>query len=186
MSKMINIRTLYQTAAFPALKKEFGLKNPMAVPKITKVVINVGIGRMLKNSKHVDEVVDTLATITGQQPVMTKAKKAIAGFKTRKGLEVGVRVTLHGEKMWSFLDRLFHIALPRTRDFQGITPASIDQNGNANIGIKEQVIFPEVSPEKIQQMFGFQINIVTTAKNRAEAEHMFRAIGMPLQSSNQQ
>lgn len=185
---MINIKELYQKRAVPALTKEFVLKNPMAVPKIAKVVVNVGIGRMLKNSKHVDEVVETIAAITGQQPVMTKAKKAIAGFKTREGLEIGVRVTLHGQRMWSFLDRLFHVALPRTRDFQGITLSSIDQNGNANIGIKEQIIFPEISPEKVQQMFGFQVTIVTTAKSKQEGERLFREIGMPLQSAthNQQ
>lgn len=182
---MKNIKTLYTKKA-SAIQADLGITNVMALPKIAKVVVNVGVGRILKDSKRVDEVVATLETITGQKVVMTKAKKAIAGFKTREGLEIGARVTLHGERMWSFLDRLLHVALPRVRDFQGIPASAIDQNGNANIGIKEQIIFPEIAPERVQHMFPFQVNIVTTAKNKKEGEVLFKQIGLPLRSADQQ
>lgn len=183
---MKNIKTLYTEKAVPALKSELGITNVMALPRVAKVVVNVGVGRILKDSKRVDEVVATLETITGQKVVMTKARKAIAGFKTREGLEIGARVTLHGERMWSFLDRLLHVALPRVRDFQGIPASSVDQNGNANIGIKEQIIFPEISPERVQHLFPFQVNIVTTAKNKEEGEVLFKHIGLPIRSQEQQ
>jgi large subunit ribosomal protein L5 len=183
---MKNIKTLYTEKAVPAMKADLGINNVMALPRVAKVVVNVGVGRILKDSKRVDEVVATLETITGQKVVMTKAKKAIAGFKSREGLEIGARVTLHGERMWSFLDRLLQVALPRVRDFQGIPLSSIDQNGNANIGIKEQIIFPEISPERVQHMFPFQVNIVTTAKNKEEGEVLFKQIGLPIRSSEQQ
>lgn len=183
---MKNIKTLYTEKAVPAMKADLGITNVMALPRVAKVVVNVGVGRILKDSKRVDEVVATLETITGQKVVMTKAKKAIAGFKTREGLEIGARVTLHGERMWSFLDRLLQVALPRVRDFQGIPLSSIDQNGNANIGIKEQIIFPEISPERVQHIFPFQVNIVTTAKNKKEGEVLFKQIGLPIRSSEQQ
>lgn len=183
---MKNTKTLYAKKAVPSLKADLGITNVMALPKISKVVINAGVGRILKDSKRVDEVVATLETITGQKVVMTKAKKAIAGFKTREGLEIGAKVTLHGERMWSFLDRLLQVALPRVRDFQGIPKSSIDQNGNANIGIKEQIIFPEISPERVQHTFPFQVNIVTTAKNRSEGEILLKEIGLPIRNTEQQ
>lgn len=183
---MKNIKTLYTKKAVPSMKADLGIKNVMALPKISKVVINAGVGRILKDSKRVDEVVATLETITGQKVVMTKAKKAIAGFKTREGLEIGAKVTLHGERMWSFLDRLLQVALPRVRDFQGIPKSSIDQNGNANIGIKEQIIFPEIAPERVQHTFPFQVNIVTTAKNKEEGEILLKEIGLPIRSTEQQ
>ncbi len=183
---MKNIKTLYTEKAIPAMKTELGIKNVMALPKVAKVVVNVGVGRILKDSKRVDEVVATLEAITGQKVVMTKAKKAIAGFKTREGLEIGARVTLHGERMWSFLDRLLHVALPRVRDFQGIPASAVDQNGNANVGIKEQIIFPEISPERVQHIFPFQVNIVTTAKNKEEGEVLFKQIGLPIRGQEQQ
>ncbi len=168
------------------MKADLNIENVMALPRIAKVVVNAGVGRILKDSKRVDEVVATLETITGQKVVMTKAKKAIAGFKSREGLEIGARVTLHGERMWSFLDRLLQVALPRVRDFQGIPMSSIDQNGNANIGIKEQIIFPEISPERVQHLFPFQVNIVTTAKNKEEGEVLFKQIGLPIRGAEQQ
>lgn len=168
------------------MKADLNIENVMALPRIAKVVVNVGVGRILKDSKRVDEVVATLETITGQKVVMTKAKKAIAGFKSREGLEIGARVTLHGDRMWSFLDRLLQVALPRVRDFQGIPMSSIDQNGNANIGIKEQIIFPEISPERVQHLFPFQVNIVTTAKNKEEGEVLFKQIGLPIRGAEQQ
>src|SRR3989344_9254085 len=162
------------------MKKDFSIKNPMALPRISKVVINTGIGKVLKDTKRVEEIVESLEAISGQKVVMTKAKKAIAGFKIREGLEVGVRVTLHGKRMWDFLDRLFNVALPRVRDFQGIPKSAIDQSGNCNIGIKEHVVFPEIVPERVQHIFSFQVNIVTTAKNRKEGEALFRHLGLPI------
>lgn len=177
------IKTTYAKKAVPGLQKELRIKNVMAVPRISKVVVNVGVGKILKDQKRVEEVVNSLEVITGQKVMMTRARKAIAGFKSREGLEIGARVTLHGTYMWAFLDRLFHIALPRVRDFQGISLSSIDQSGNCNIGIKEHTIFPEIIPEKVQHIFSFQVNIVTTAKNREEGIALFRLLGMPFENS---
>jgi large subunit ribosomal protein L5 len=182
---MKNIKTLYNEKAVPGMLADLGITNRMALPYIGKVVVNVGVGRILKDSKRVDEVVATLEAITGQKAVMTKAKKAIAGFKTREGLEIGAKVTLHGEHMWSFLDRLLQVALPRVRDFQGIPASSIDQNGNANIGIKEQIIFPEIAAEKVQHVFPFQVTIVTTAKNKEEGVSLFKYLGLPIRKEEQ-
>lgn len=179
--KTQNIQDRYNKEAVPALKKTLGITNPMAVPRIAKVVVNVGVGKILKDSKRVDEVVAAIEKITGQRPVMTKARKAIAGFKIREELEIGVRVTLHGKLMWSFLDRLFLIALPRVRDFQGLHLKMIDSYGNANIGIKEHAVFPEIVPETVQNLFSFQVNIVTTARTREEGIALFRLVGLPLQ-----
>jgi large subunit ribosomal protein L5 len=172
----------YTEKALPGMKAELGIENLMAIPRIAKIVVNVGIGKILKDTKHVEEVVQALEAITGQKVVMTKARKAIAGFKTREGLEIGARVTLHGVKMWSFLDRLLNIALPRVRDFQGIPMSSVDQNGNCNIGIKDHSIFSEIVPEKVQHTACFQITIVTTARNKAEGESLFRLVGVPFES----
>ncbi len=172
----------YTKKATVALQSELGIKNPMALPRIAKVVVNVGIGKILKDQKRVEEVVRSLETITGQKVVMTRARKAIAGFKTREGLEIGARVTLHGTHMWSFLDRLLNVALPRVRDFQGVTKSSVDQSGNCNIGLKDHSIFSEIVPEKVQHVFGFQVIIVSTAQNKQEGEVLFRSIGVPFQS----
>jgi large subunit ribosomal protein L5 len=146
------------------------------------VVVNVGVGKFLKESNRVDEIRTSLEMITGQKVVSTKARKAIAGFKIREDLEVGMRTTLRGKRMWDFLDRLIHVALPRVRDFQGITLRSVDTYGNCNIGIKEHLVFPEIVPEKVQTIFSFQITIVTTAKDAKAGETLFRAIGLPLQT----
>lgn len=173
-------KQIYSEKVVVALKEELGISNAMAVPRIGKVVVNVGTGKILKDSKRVDDVVVSLEAITGQKVLQTKARKAIAGFKTREGLEVGARVTLHGKRMWDFLDRLFNVALPRVRDFQGIPKSAIDQSGNCNIGIKEHVVFPEIVPERVQNIFSFQVNIVTTAKNKKEGEALFRLLGLPL------
>lgn len=173
-------KKIYSEKVVPALKEELGIKNALAIPRVGKVVVNVGTGKILKDSKRVDDVVASLEAITGQKVLQTKARKAIAGFKTREGLEVGARVTLHGARMWDFLDRLFNVALPRVRDFQGIPKSAIDQSGNCNIGIKEHVVFPEIVPERVQNIFSFQVNIVTTAKNKKEGEALFRLLGLPL------
>lgn len=179
--KTANIKERYQKA-LPELSKSLGITNPMALPKVAKVVVNVGVGKILKDSKRVDEVVASLEKITGQKVVMTRARKAIAGFKIREDLEIGARVTLHGDRMWSFLDRLFTIALPRVRDFQGLHKNVIDSYGNANIGVKEHAVFPEIVPETVQHLFSFQVNIVTTATNKEQGVALFRLIGLPLQN----
>ena len=165
----------------PELTKFLGEKNPNAVPCIDRVVVNVGVGKFLKEENRIKEIRESLEMITGQKVVSTKAKKAIAGFKTREGLEVGMRVTLRGERMWQFLDRFIHVALPRVRDFQGITRSSVDGYGNLSIGIKEHMVFPEIIPEKVQTMFGFQITVVTTAKDKKAGEKLFELVGLPLQ-----
>lgn len=173
-------KKVYTDKVVPGLKEALGVQNPMAVPHLAKVVVNAGIGRFLKDSKHVEEVVKSLESITGQKVLLTKARKAIAGFKIREGLEVGARVTLHGARMWDFLDRLINVALPRVRDFQGLPISNVDTYGNCNIGIKDHSVFPEIVPEKVQHIFGFQITIVTTAKDKPTGESLFRLLGMPL------
>ncbi|PIX90171.1 MAG: 50S ribosomal protein L5 [Candidatus Moranbacteria bacterium CG_4_10_14_3_um_filter_45_9] len=178
---MLPKKQLYNEKVVPALKKELGIENPMAVPRVGKIVVNIGTGKILKDAKRVEDAIISLGVITGQKVVATRARKAIAGFKTREGLEVGARVTLHGKRMWDFLDRLVNVALPRVRDFQGIPRSAIDQSGNCNIGIKEHLVFPEIVAEKVQNIFSFQINIVTTAKNRQEGEVLFRLLGLPLE-----
>ena len=182
--KTPTVKTIYTDKAVPALKRELEIKNPMAVPRIAKVVVNVGIGKILKDQKRVDEVVASLEAITGQKVLLTKARKAIAGFKIREDLEVGARTTLHGKHMWNFLDRLLMIALPRVRDFQGVTLKSVDHSGNLNLGIKDHTIFSEIVPEKVQHIFSFQVNVVTTAKNEHEGRALFRNLGIPFQSSD--
>ncbi|OIQ01565.1 MAG: 50S ribosomal protein L5 [Candidatus Moranbacteria bacterium CG2_30_41_165] len=179
--KILQKKQSYKEKIAAALQAELGIKNKMAVPRIGKVVVNVGTGKILKDSKRVEDVIASLEAITGQKVIATKARKAIAGFKTREGLEVGACVTLHGDRMWSFLDRLINVALPRVRDFQGIPLSSIDQSGNCNIGIKEHLVFSEIVAEKVQNIFSFQVNIVTTAKNKKEGEVLFRLLGLPLQ-----
>jgi large subunit ribosomal protein L5 len=172
----------YLEKAVPKLMEAFGYKNKMAVPKITKVVVNVGTGKILKEAEKVEEVIKAIAEITGQKPVKTKAKKAISTYKTRKGQEIGVKVTLRGKRMWSFVDRLVNVALPRTRDFQGITQRSVDIYGNFNIGIKEHTIFPEIVLEKVKNIFSLEVNVTSTAKNKKEGEVLFRELGFPIQS----
>lgn len=171
------------TQILPELTKFLGEKNVNAVPKIDRVVVNVGVGKFLKEENRLTEIRESLQMITGQKVIATKAKKAIAGFKTREGLEVGMRTTLRGKRMWQFLDRLIHVALPRVRDFQGITRSSVDSYGNLSIGIKEHMVFPEIIPEKVQTMFGFQITVVTTAKDKKAGEKLFELVGLPLQKS---
>lgn len=182
--KTPRVQTTYTEKAIPALKQELGIKNPMAMPRIAKVVVNVGIGKILKDQKRVDEVIESLQMITGQKVLLTKARKAIAGFKIREDLEIGARTTLHGQRMWSFLDRLFLIALPRVRDFQGVNPKAVDQSGNLNLGLKDHTIFSEIVPEKVQHVFSFQVNVVTTARNAEEGRVLFRHLGVPFQQSD--
>ncbi len=166
------------------LQKNLGFDSVMMVPKITKIVINAGIGKITKESEKVDEVFESLRDITGQNPIKTKSKKSIAGFKIRENQDIGVKVTLRGQRMWDFIDRLNNGALPRVRDFQGIELRSIDKSGNLNIGIKEHTIFPEIIAEKVRHTFGFQVTVVSTANNGQEAEKLYRKLGFPLKKEN--
>jgi len=159
--------------------KEFGYRNIMEVPRIQKVVINIGMGEALDNPKALDFAVQDLATITGQRPVITRARKSIAGFKLRAGRPIGVMVTLRGERMWAFLDRLFNIALPRQRDFRGVPDSSFDGRGNYTLGLREQLLFPEIDYDKIDKIRGMEITIVTTAKTDREARRLLELLGMP-------
>jgi large subunit ribosomal protein L5 len=179
---MANIRKKYKEEVVAEIKKEFKLKNDFEVPKIVKVVVNTGVGKFLKDSNQVKEIVDAITLITGQKPVMTKAKKSIAGFKTREGLEIGVTVSLRGKRMWDFLNILVGAAIPRIRDFQGIKETSVDQNGNLNVGIKEHLIFPEILPEQVKNIFSLQVNIVTDSHGREKGLMLFRKLGFPLES----
>ena len=177
-----SIKTIYVKKAVPALVEQFGYTNVFAIPKIQKVVVNVGLGRFLKEPKRIEEIVASLEAITGQKVVMVKAKKAVAGFKIRENQEIGARVTLRGDRMWSFLDRFVKTAMPRVRDLQGITISSVDSHGNLNAGLKEHMVFPEIVAEKVQTIFGFQVNVTTTATNQAEGLVLFRTLGFPLQT----
>lgn len=177
------LREQYQTEIAPALMKEFEYHSVMQVPRITKVVVNVGLGEALDNAKAIDFAVNDVMAITGQKPVVTKAKKSIAGFKLREGRSIGVKVTLRGERMWSFLTRLIHVALPRTRDFQGISPDAFDGRGNYTLGLREQLIFPEIEYDKIDKLRGMEVTIVTTAKTDEEGRQLLTLLGMPFRQS---
>ncbi len=161
------------------LQDEFQIKNPMAVPKIEKVVLNMGVGEAIQNAKVLDNATEELATITGQKPVVTKAKKSIASFKLREGQSIGTMVTLRGDKMYEFLDRLINIALPRVRDFRGVPTRSFDGRGNYTLGIRDHLIFPEIDPGKVDKSKGMNITIVTSAKNDEQARFLLRELGMP-------
>lgn len=169
----------YRTEIQPALVKEFGYRSVMQVPRVTKVVVNVGLGEALDNAKAIEFAMNDITAITGQRPVVTKAKKSIAGFKLREGRSIGLKVTLRGDRMWSFLTRLIHVALPRTRDFQGISPDSFDGRGNYTLGLREQLIFPEISYDKIDKVRGLEVTIVTTAKTDEEGRRLLSMLGMP-------
>lgn len=182
--KIESAKKRYSEKAVQRLMADFGMKNKHAVPHVTKVVVNVGMGKIQKEGEKIEEILKALAEITGQKPVKTAARKAISGFKIREGLEIGAKVTLRGKRMWDFIDRLVNVTLPRTRDFQGITRQSVDAHGNLNIGIKEHIIFPEIVLEKVKHIFSLQVTVVTTAKKKAEGEVLFRELGFPLQSGN--
>ncbi len=173
----------YRKEIVPALMEEFGFKTPMRVPRITKVVLNVGVGEALDNAKALDGAVEDLRTITGQQPVITRARKSIAGFKLREGRAIGVKVDLRGERMWAFLDRLMNVALPRTRDFRGVSPDAFDGRGNYTLGVREQLLFPEIDYDKIDKVRGFEVTIVTTARNDEEGRRLLALLGMPFRQS---
>ncbi len=163
----------------PALAKEFGYRNPMSIPKLEKIVVNMGLGEAIQNAKVLDHAINDLATITGQRPVITKAKKSIAAFKLRAGMSIGAMVTLRGDRMYEFLDRLVNIVLPRVRDFRGVSAKSFDGRGNYTLGLRDQLIFPEIDFGKVDKARGMNISIVTTAKTDEEARALLRHLGMP-------
>ena len=183
---MLRLKEKYQREVIPAMMEKFSYRSKMAVPKIEKVIINTGFGKLVvgktsdEQKKIRESILNDLALICGQRPILTEAKKAISAFKIRKEMPLGAQVTLRKKRMFDFLERLIHIALPRSRDFRGINPKSFDKKGNLTIGIKEHITFPEVSPEKIKQIFGFEITIVTTAKSREEGIELLKLMGFPI------
>ena len=180
---MARLKDKYKNEVVPGMINKFGYKNVMQVPRLEKVVVNMGLGEAIQNSKIIDAAVDDIMTITGQRPVVTKAKRSIAAFKLREGMSVGAKVTLRGERMYEFVDKLFNIALPRVRDFRGISPKSFDGRGNYSMGIKEQLIFPEIVYDKIDKVRGMDIVFVTTAKTDEEARELLRLMGMPFRDA---
>lgn len=169
----------YSNEVVPAMMKDFSYSSVMEVPKIEKVVVNMGVGDAIQNSKLLDEAVEEMAAITGQAPVITKAKKSIANFKVRQGMSIGCKVTLRADKMYEFLDKLFNISLPRVRDFRGVSDTAFDGRGNYTLGVKEQIIFPEIDFDKVNRTRGMDVVIVTTAKTNEEAKALLEGLGMP-------
>ena len=179
MANTPNLKKLYQDEVAPALMQKFGYKSTMQIPRLEKIVVNVGCSEARENAKVLDAVVSDLTTITGQKAVITKAKKSVANFKLREGMPIGAKVTLRGNKMWEFLDRLFNVALPRVRDFRGISADSFDGRGNYALGVKEQLIFPEIEYDKIDKIRGMDIVICTTAQTDEEARELLKLVGAP-------
>jgi large subunit ribosomal protein L5 len=177
------LREKYQKEVVPALQKEFGYTNVMAVPKVEKVVVNMGLGEATSNAKIVDTGADELARITGQKPVTRRAKKSIAAFKVRKGMPIATMVTLRGDRMWEFLDRLMNIALPRVRDFKGVSPRGFDGRGNYTLGLKDQLLFPEIDYMKVDKARGMNVSVVTTARTDEEARKLLQLMGMPFRTN---
>ncbi len=171
----------YQAEVAPQLQREFNYANPMQIPRIQKVVVNIGLGEAIQNGKAIEAATRDLAQITGQKPIVTRAKKSIAAFKVRTGMPIGAMVTLRGERMWSFLDKLMSVALPRVRDFHGVSTKSFDGRGNYTLGLREQLVFPEIEYEKIDKLRGLEATIVTTARTDEEARRLLELLGMPFQ-----
>jgi len=183
---MSRLREIYDTEIIDAMMKKFGYKNKLAVPKIEKVVVNIGLGEAKENAKVIEHATNDMAIITGQKPVVTKAKKSISAFKLREGMPVGCKVTLRGSKMYSFVDRLINVAIPRVRDFRGVSPDAFDGRGNYTLGIKEQLIFPEISYDQIDKLRGMEVVFVTTAQTDEEARELLSLFGMPYIRPGQQ
>lgn len=173
------LQELYEAAVRPALMQEFGYKNPMQVPRVEKIVVNMGVGEAVQDSKKAEAAANDLSAITGQHPVITKAKASIASFKLRKGMPIGCKVTLRGQRMYEFLDRLITVALPRVRDFRGISGKSFDGRGNFALGLKEQIVFPEIDYDRVDAVRGMDVVVVTTARTDAEAKALLKAFAMP-------
>src|SRR5215210_9505913 len=180
---MARLKDRYREEIAPVLKDRFEIQNPMRIPKLEKIVVNMGVGEAAQDSRRLDSAMEDLARITGQKPQLRRARKSIAGFKIRDGMPVGARVTLRGERMWEFLDRLITIALPRVRDFRGISPRSFDGRGNFALGLREQLIFPEISYDSIDTTRGLDVAVVTTAETDEEARELLRLLGMPFRTS---
>jgi large subunit ribosomal protein L5 len=176
---MARLKDRYNEEIVPALKERFGIENPMRVPRLEKIVVNMGVGEAVQNSRALDGAMEDLARITGQKAQLRRARKSIAGFKIREGMPVGARVTLRGERMWEFLDRLISVALPRVRDFRGVSPNSFDGHGNYALGLREQLIFPEISYDAIDATRGLDVAVVTTTQNDEEARELLRLLGVP-------
>lgn len=176
---MPRLKDTYLNDIVPKLKEEFGITNPMAIPRVTKVVVNMGLGEAIQNAALIEASQKEMAAITGQKPVVTKAKRSIAGFKLREGMSVGCTVTLRRDHMWEFLDRLVNLALPRVRDFRGVSPKGFDGRGNFTMGVREQIIFPEIDYDKVQKIKGMNITVVTTANKDDEARALLTHLGMP-------
>jgi large subunit ribosomal protein L5 len=179
---MSRLKERYSKDVVPALQKEFGYKNVMAIPKIEKIVVNMGLGEATQNAKIVDTGADEVMRVTGQKPVTTRAKKSIAQFKVRKGMPIGAMVTLRGERMWDFLDRLIAVALPRVRDFRGVSARGFDGRGNYTLGLKDQLLFPEIDYMKVDKARGMNISVVTTAKTDEESRKLLQLLGMPFRT----
>ena len=180
---MSRLKERYSKEVAPALTKEFGYKNVMAIPKLEKIVVNMGLGEATGNAKIVDVGVDEIARVTGQKPVVTRAKKSIAQFKVRKGMPIGTMVTLRGDRMYEFLDRLMSIALPRVRDFRGVSPKGFDGRGNYTLGLRDQLLFPEIDYMKVDKARGMNVSVVTTAKTDEEARKLLQLLGMPFRTN---
>jgi large subunit ribosomal protein L5 len=176
---MPRMKDLYREQVVPALQKELGYRNIMEVPRLDKIVVNIGMGEALQNAKSLDAAVQDVMTITGQKPIVTRARKSIASFKLREGNVIGIKVTLRGDRMWDFFDRLCNIALPRQRDFRGISADAFDGRGNYSLGLREQLAFPEIDFDKIDKIRGLEVTIVTTAQTDADGYHLLRHLGMP-------
>ena len=179
---MARLKKKYQEEVIPAMMKEFGYKNQLQVPRLAKITLNVGLGEAIQNIKVLDAAVAEITAITGQKPVITRAKKAIANFKLREGLPIGCMVTLRRERMYEFLDRLIHVALPRVRDFKGVSDRSFDRRGNYSLGLRDQIIFPEIQVDKVEKARGLSVSIVTTAKTDQEGKALLKYLGMPFAS----
>ncbi len=179
---MARLKTKYQNEVIPAMMKEFGYKNSMQVPRLEKITLNVGVGEATQNAKAIDSAVAEITAITGQKPVVTRAKKAIANFKLREGVPIGCMVTMRQERMYEFLDRLIHMALPRVRDFKGVSNRAFDGRGNYSLGLREQIIFPEIHADRVEKTRGMTITITTTAKTDQEGLALLRLMGMPFSS----
>lgn len=176
------LKTKYKDEVVPQLMKDFGFKNVMQVPKLDRIVVNMGLGEAVQNAKVIESATEELIAITGRKPIVTRAKKSIATFKLREGMPIGVMVTLRGDQMYDFLDRLVSLALPRTRDFKGTSPKAFDGRGNYTLGIKEQIIFPEINYDKIDRIKGMNVTFVTTAKNDDQGRALLRSLGMPFRN----
>lgn len=182
---MNRLEEKYRKEVMPALQEKFNITNVMAVPRIEKIVLNAGLGKSLQDSSYVDVAVDVLARISGQQPVKTLARKSISNFKIREGMVVGAKVTLRGEQMYAFLDKLIHVTTPRMRDFRGLSRKAFDGNGNYSIGIKEHLVFPEISADEVEKIIGLEINMVTTAANDEQGEALLELLGLPFTKKDQ-